>query len=138
MAQLSLKTPSTPVIYRDINLSFAKNPATGDLNSVTNEEAIKRSVKHLILSNFYERPFEPNIGGNIASQLFEPATPFTELILNNSIKEVIQNFDPRVILLVATTQIIDDENLVKIRIKYAFNNVAQTTLEFSLTLERAR
>ena len=76
------KTPSTPVVYKDINLSFIKHPITGDITSVTNADAIKRSVKHLVLSNFNERPFEPHIGANVTALLFEQANPFTGLLIN--------------------------------------------------------
>ena len=64
-------------IFKDINLSLAKHPITGDIATLTNIEAVKRSVRNLINTNFYERPFHPEIGSNVRSILFEPVSPVT-------------------------------------------------------------
>ena len=82
--------------FRDIDLDFNRNTVTNDVNKLSNEEAIKRSVRNLIQTNHFERPFHPEIGSNVRALLFEPVTPLTALNLQRKIEEVIINFEPRV------------------------------------------
>ena len=70
--------------YKDINLSFARHPVTGDIAFLTNVEAVKRSVRNLINTNFYERPFHPEIGSDVRSILFEPVSPPVANILQRN------------------------------------------------------
>jgi len=106
MAQTNSKKPGRVPIYKDINLSFIQHPKTGDISTVSDEEAIKRSVRHLVMTRFEERQFEPEIGSTIINLLFEPKTPFTMLFISDSIKRVINNFEPRVKLL---DVVVDDQ-----------------------------
>jgi len=84
--------------FKDLDLDFGRNPVTNDVNTVTNIDAIKRSVKNLIQTNFYERPFKPELGSGIRGLLFEPYTPMVGVFLKRKIEEVITNFEPRVSL----------------------------------------
>jgi phage baseplate assembly protein W len=63
---------------------------------LTDVEAVKRSVRNLIQTNHFERPFHPEIGGNVRALLFEPVTPLTALNLQRKIEEVLNNFEPRI------------------------------------------
>ena len=82
--------------YSDLDLDFMPHPTTKDVMKKTGIEAIKRSVRNLILTNFYDRPFQPYIGSNALKLLFDNATPITANFLNNAIRETITNFEPRV------------------------------------------
>ena len=82
--------------FRDIDLDFDRNAVTNDVNVVENIIAIKRSVRNLVQTNFYERPFQPELGCGIRELLFEPFTPMTKVFLQRKIEEVLINYEPRI------------------------------------------
>ena len=82
-------------IYKDLNLNFTANPVTGDVATITDVNAVKRSVRNLLLTNHYDRPFHPEIGSNIPYLLFENFGPITGNQLARQIEEMITNFEPR-------------------------------------------
>ena len=82
--------------FRDIDLSFTRNAVTNDVNVVEDVVAIKRAVKNLVQTNYYERPFQPELGCGIRELLFEPFTPMTKVFLERKIEEVIVNYEPRI------------------------------------------
>ena len=94
-------------IYKDLDLDFGRNIVTNDVNKLTDVEAVKRSVRNLINTNHFERPFHPELGGNVRAMLFEPMTPLTALNLQRKIEEVLNNFEPRAKI----TQIIADPDI---------------------------
>ena len=94
-------------IYKDLDLDFGRNTVTNDVNKLTDVEAVKRSVRNLINTNHFERPFHPEIGGNVRALLFENMTPLTALNLQRKIEEVLSNFEPRAKI----TQIIADPDI---------------------------
>ena len=57
--------------YKDLDLNFMAHPITGDVTTKSDSEAVKRAVKNIVLTNYYERPFKPSLGGNIRGLLFE-------------------------------------------------------------------
>jgi hypothetical protein len=83
-------------IYKDLDLDFGRNRVTNDVNKLTDVEAVKRSVRNLINTNHYERPFHPEIGSDVRAMLFEPMTPLTALNLQRKVAEVLNNFEPRI------------------------------------------
>ena len=83
-------------IYKDLDLNFGRNKVTNDVNKLTDVEAVKRSVRNLINTNHYERPFHPEIGSDVRAMLFEPMTPLTALNLQRKVAEVLHNFEPRI------------------------------------------
>lgn len=82
--------------YRDLDLDFIAHPTTGDVMKKTGVEAIKRSVRNLILTNFYDKPFRPWVGSNAQKILFDNANPLTAGFLKDAIREVLTNYEPRV------------------------------------------
>ena len=94
-------------IYKDLDLDFGRNTVTNDVNKLTDVEAVKRSVRNLINTNHFERPFHPEIGGNVRALLFENMTPLTALNLQRKIEEVLSNFEPRAKI----TQILADPDI---------------------------
>ena len=102
MAQYDSSTTSTSNRnsrpFKDIDLDFGRNTVTNDVMTVTDIVAIKRSVKNLIQTNFYERPFHPEMGCGVRELLFDNFTPITGVFIKRKIAEVITNFEPRVTL----------------------------------------
>ena len=123
--------------YTDLDLDFFANPNTGDLIKKVGEDAIKRSVRNLIFTNFYERPFRPYIGSNIRKLLFENITPFTAILLKNAIVSVINNFETRVSLQKVNVTENIDNNGYDVRLEYIILN-RQAPVVTSLFLERIR
>ena len=82
--------------FRDIDLDFNRNTVTNDVNVVEDIIAIKRSVRNLVQTNFYERPFHPELGCGIRELLFENFTPMTKIFLQRKIEEVLINYEPRI------------------------------------------
>ena len=74
-------------IYKDLDLDFGRNVVTNDVNKLTDVESVKRSVRNLINTNHFERPFHPEIGGNVRALLFEPMTPLTSLNFKERLKK---------------------------------------------------
>ena len=104
---LSNNSKRSTRIYKDLDLDFGRNTVTNDVNNLTDVEAVKRSVRNLINTNHFERPFHPEIGGNVRALLFENMTPLTALNLQRKIEEVLSNFEPRAKI----TQIIADPDI---------------------------
>ena len=93
----SLNTSKRATVkYKDLDLDFGRNTVTNDVNKLTDVEAVKRSVRNLINTSHFERPFHPEIGSNIRAMLFELMTPLTALNLQRKVHEVLQNFEPRI------------------------------------------
>jgi phage baseplate assembly protein W len=84
------------VKYKDLDLDFGRNIVTGDVNKLTDVEAVKRSVRNLINTSHFERPFHPEIGSSVRAMLFELMTPLTALNLQRKVQEVLVNYEPRI------------------------------------------
>lgn len=120
--------------YSDFTTNLNIHPGSKDVARLTNEEAIKRSVKNLLLTKKGERLFQPLIGSEITSLLFEPISPETELILEEYIRNVIENFEPRVKIanLIVSGQL--DQNAYTVTLIFSTINTTQPTLmEFLLS-----
>lgn len=81
--------------WSDLDLDFIAHPTTGDVVKKTGVEAIKRSIRNLVLTNFYDRKFRSYIGSNVQAMLFENINPLTATFLKDAIIEVIRNYEPR-------------------------------------------
>ena len=92
--------------FRDIDLDFTRNAVTNDVNVVEDVIAVKRSVRNLVQTNFYERPFHPELGCGVKELLFENFTPLTAVFIKRKIEEVLINYEPRINL---TNVAVDDD-----------------------------
>jgi|TARA_B100001094_G_scaffold134020_1_gene129814 phage baseplate assembly protein W len=95
-SQIKSKSTRNSRPFRDIDLDFNRNAVTNDVNVVEDVVAVKRSVRNLIQTNFYERPFHPELGCGIRELLFENFTPMTRVFLQRKIEEVLINYEPRI------------------------------------------
>lgn len=123
--------------YRDLNLKFIPHPATMDVTKRVDIDAIKTSVKHLVLTRNYERPFHPEIGSQVHSLLFENWTPFSEQLMRTTIENTILKFEPRVRLIEVAINAQPDRNEVEVTITFAIQNV-DTPVSVVVVLERNR
>jgi len=123
--------------YSDFMMNLEKNPLTGFIARLTNEDSIKQSLKNLILTNRTERPFQPWIGSKIQSLLFEPDDPMTHMILEEEIKTTIDNCEPRVSL-EAVNISGGDDNSYYVRIDFSIVNIPEETFNLDIILRRVR
>ena len=125
-------------LYRDVALSFERNAATKDVIVKKDVDAVKQSVKNLILTNHYERPFHPEIGSGITSLLFEPLDPITANSLSRVIGEVITNFEPRAQVVSVDARPNLDTNSYEVTIDFRVINVPGELVSLTTMLERSR
>ena len=141
-AQSVNNSPRSTFLYKDLNLFFTPNPVTGDVSSVTDVQAIKRSVRNLVLLNPGEKPFHPEIGTGIRDALFENFTPPLLESLRMRIENVIQTYEPRVTVTEVTFNDPDnqrlDNNELRCSISFIINNAPQITEEIEVMLQRIR
>ena len=124
-------------IYKDLNLGFQQNTATKDIQKITDAEAVKRSVRNLINTNHYEKPFHPEIGSNLRAMLFENVTPTMNHVISKNIELLIANYEPRCRLVQVNTQPMFDRNGYAVQISfYVVNHPEPVTVE--TFLERLR
>lgn len=90
------KTVSNKNKYSDLDLFFNAHPITKDITVKTDTDAIKRSVKNIVLTNYYERPFKPSLGGGVRNLMFELNTSRRIKRFSKQLKKVIEDFEPRV------------------------------------------
>jgi len=123
--------------YRDLDLFFSKK-SNKDVNKVTDVEAVKRSVRNLVLLNSYEKPFHPEIAGDVRGLLFENMTPLTSAVIARKIQDVIENFEPRA-RLTGVQAIPDfDRNAYEVTIYFYVVNAPTELVEVTQLLERLR
>lgn len=124
-------------LYTDFHKNITINPLSGDLALKTNEESIKESLKNLILTNRGERLFQPDLGSDVRASLFENATPVTLKILDERVRDVINNFEPRVSLIDVDVTSIYDDNRVQITIYFYVKN-SEDPISVTVFIERVR
>jgi len=124
-------------LYSDLDLTFNRLPVTNDVALSYDEQAVVRSVRNLLLTNFYERPFQPNLGSNLNTLLFEPVNNLTASLLSDEITNVIRNFEPRAKVNDINVVPNADHNSFTATISfYIGNNTAPTSV--NLFLQRSR
>ena len=113
-------------IYKDLSLYFTPNPVSGDVTMVTDVQDIKRSVRNLVMTNRFEKPFHPEVASHVRDLLFEPFSPVTINLLRNRIETVLTNYEPRVTLTDVEVEDPDfqmmDNNTLNVRIFFTLKN----------------
>ena len=134
MATVTIESDRT---FRDLDLNFTIHPVRKDINTFKNEFAIINSIKNLVLTNHYDRPFQPEIGSNIRRLLFEQVDSITAAQIEREITEVIGNFEPRAQVSRVDAVPSPDENLYKIRLEFFIIN-SSDPITINFFLERIR
>ncbi len=111
--------------YTDLDLFFGRKSSDSDISKVTNIQAVKRSIRNLVLLNAYEKPFHPEISGGVREMLFELMTPITAQIIAKQVENVINNFEPRAKLVGVRVQPDLDRNLYALTIEFYVVNALQ-------------
>ena len=124
--------------YRDLDLFFAKKSGSKDIRKVTDIQAVKRSVRNLVLLNHYEKPFHPEIGSGIRDMLFENMSTMTAIILARKIEDVIENFEPRVRLISVRADSNLDRNEYEVTIEFFVVNTPTELVDLTVFLEVLR
>ena len=125
-------------VFRDLDLFFGKKNTSKDISKVQGIQSVKRSVRNLILTNIYEKPFHPEIGSGIRELLFEPLSPITAFVLSQRVEDVIENFEPRA-RLVGVRALPDlDRNSYEISIEFYVQNAPTELVDTTVLLERLR
>ena len=124
--------------FKDINLSFKRHPVTNDVLTVSNEDAIKRSVKNIIFTILGEKPFEPNFGSVVNQSLFELKTSLNEIRISDEIKQSLLNYEPRIDNIVVTASIYPDSNELNCVVQYEIVGIPAPTQEVDVLLFPAR
>ena len=125
------------VLYSDIFKDLTVNPISNDIALRTNEESIKESLKNLILTDRGERLFQPNLGSDVRASLFENATPVTLKILEERVRDVINNYEPRVSIIDIDVTSFYDDNKVQVTINFYVKN-REDPLSVDVFIERVR
>lgn len=118
MATIDRKTRQ----FSDLSLLFTPHPVTADVTKKFDEEAVKTSIKNLISTKNYERPFHPEIGCQVYSLLFENFTPITKSIMKQTIYDVIAKFEPRAVVLDVKISDQSDSNALDLDIIFRLIN----------------
>ena len=123
--------------FSDIDFNFTRHPVTDDVTLKLDEQAVKQSVRALVLTGNYERPFHSEIGSNIRALLFEPAGPMFDALLKRAISDTILNFEPRVDLIDIRLRNNFDSNEVNVSIEFTIvNTLRPITLDVALKRTR--
>lgn len=124
-------------LYSDFHKDMTQNPISDDLALKLDENAVKESLKNLVLTDKGERPFQPELGGNVRAYLFDLMTPDVIKMIEEEVRTVINNHEPRVSLINVDVTGLSDENTVSVDIYFYLRN-SETPLSTTVFLERTR
>ena len=123
--------------YVDIDLDFGRNSVTNDIVRVEDVNAVKRSVRNLVQTNFYERPFHPELGCGVRDLLFENFTPMTGIFIRRKIEEVLSNYEPRANVSSIGVNENQDRNGISVEVNFYVLNLPNP-VTVTTTLQRIR
>mgnify|MGYP001160840342 FL=1 len=123
--------------WADLNLKLTRHPIRKDVIPLRDDEAIKNSVKNLILTNFFERPFQPQVGANLRGLLFQPADAITKYELSDGIKQVLIDYEPRIRVSRVAIEDQSDRNAYRITVSFQIIEMDLNT-EVEIVLQRLR
>ena len=137
-AQGQNKSSRSAQIYSDLDLFFGQNNKTKDVNIVYDIQAVKRSIRNLVLLNVFDKPFHPEISSGVRGTLFELMTPVTAIILARQVQDVIENFEPRARLVGVRASPNLERNEYEVSIEFYVVNAPTELIDLTLPLERLR
>jgi len=137
-AQGQNKSSRSAQIYSDLDLFFGQNNKTKDVNIVYDIQAVKRSIRNLVLLNVFDKPFHPEISSGVRGTLFELMTPVTAIILSRQVQDVIENFEPRARLVGVRASPNLERNEYEVSIEFYVVNAPTELIDLTLPLERLR
>ena len=136
-----LGTNSVPISrkrdYKDIDLTLAVKPTSGDFYSKTNAAAVKQSIKNILLTSTSEKPFQPQFGGNLGTALFELDTDYQPEVIVEQISTTIHRYEPRARVLDIAFTTYPDRNEIRATITFEILNVGEV-VSLDVNLARLR
>jgi len=123
--------------YKDLDLDFTRHPVTNDVVKIEDVNAVKRSVRNLVNTQFYERPFHPELGCGVRDLLFENFTPMTGIFIRRKIEEVLTNYEPRANITSIGVNESADRNGISIEVNFYVLNLPNP-VSVTTTLKRIR
>ena len=123
--------------FSDLDMAFLANPVSKDISRKYNENAIKQSIKNIIMMKNFERPFHSDVGSQISMLMFEPITPMLTALVKKTIENTIRSYEPRANLLSVEVLLSPDNNGLYVTIVFAIVNTS-TPISIDLFLERTR
>jgi len=124
-------------IYSDIDFTFTKKPVTGDVALSFDNKAVIRSIRNLLSTRKYERPFDPDLGSNIDALLFENFSPLVASLIEREVIDTINNYEPRALVDSVRVSANPDSNYYDVTITFYIENATLPTT-VTLLLERNR
>ena len=132
-----MATPSYKKSYKDLSFDFTANPQTGDVATVKDAVSVKRGIKNILLTQGFERLFQPEIGSGIKNLLFEPMTSLTEQRLHDACADAIDAWEKRASVIDITVISEEEYNRYRVAIKFSINN-SLITEQVDIFLNRER
>ena len=123
-------------VYKDIDLTFTNKPS-GEIFKKESAAAVKQAVKNLLLTNYFEKPFQPKFGGNLRDMLFDLADEDAEEDVEERILNAITVFEPRAQALNVTATATPDRNSIRVTVEFRIINT-QETVTVTTVLARLR
>ena len=123
--------------WRDLDLNFVPHPIRKDLVPLKDDNAIKQAVKNLLVSNFFDRPFQPDLGANLRGLLFEPADYITRIDIKDGIQNVLTQYEPRIQLLNIEVKDLSDQNAYRVIVVFRIKEY-DTEESVEIVLRRLR
>jgi phage baseplate assembly protein W len=124
-------------IYSDIDFTFTKKPVTGDVALSYDDQAVIRSVRNLLSTRNYERPFNPDLGSSLDALLFENISPLVANSIKNEISRMVNNYEPRANIKDVVVNSQPDKNAYNVTLSFYIENATLPTT-VTLLLERNR
>ena len=124
--------------FKDINLSFKRHPVTNDVVTISNEDAIKRSVKNIVFTILGEKPFDPTFGSIMSDALFELSTSLNEIRISDEIRSSLLIYEPRISNVDVNVTIAPDTNEMNCTVQYDITGIPTPTQEVDVLLFPAR
>ena len=124
--------------FKDINLSFKRHPVTNDVLTISNEDAIKRSVRNIVFTILGEKPFDPNFGSVINDSLFELDTSLNQVRVSDEITQSLLSYEPRIGNVEVTASIYPDSNELNCTVQYDIIGISAPTQQVDVLLFPAR
>ena len=124
--------------FKDINLSFKRHPVTNDVLTISDEDAIKRSVRNIVFTILGEKPFDPNFGSVINDSLFELDTSLNQIRVSDEITQSLLSYEPRISNVEVTASIYPDSNELNCTVQYDITGISAPTQQVDVLLFPAR
>jgi phage baseplate assembly protein W len=139
MARVDIFTPSykKEERYSDISIGFEVSPLSGSIARVTEAQSIMQALKTLLLTNQGERLYNIDLGSKIKSSLFDPLDNITASNIVNSIKQAINNYEPRVSIVQLLVTPSEELNEFKVNLYFSIINIPEVQ-QLNITLKRVR